>query len=178
MNCQNLKSHLKLHVADLLLSPEQAPRSAHDHLAACSACRAELAGLKATIDGLDGLDGWKAPEVSPFFMTRFRARLREEQQRKPAGWLEQIGQRLRYGNHTLRPLAVSVLGVMVLLGGGIFAGLTTLSTQQRVVVPQSATLRDLQSLDENAQVFDQLSDLDQANAATAPSSAAQASGNL
>lgn len=168
MNCRILKSHGESYLADLLLSPEQAPRAAHEHLAACARCRAELAELK---DTLNGLDAWQGPEINPYFMTRFKARLLEEQQRKPAGWFERLGQRMLYGNSNLRPLAATALGITLLLGGGIFAGLTTLSSQQKVVVPQSATLRDLQSLDENAQVFDQLNALDQ----TESSSTAQAS---
>lgn len=159
MNCRILKSHGESYLADLLLAPEQAPQAAHEHLATCARCRIELTKLK---DTMNSLNAWQGPEINPYFMTRFAARLREEQQRKPAGWFERLGQRVLYGNRNLRPLAATALGITLLLGGGIFASLTTLSRQQKVEVPQSATLRDLQSLDENAQVFDQLNALDQA----------------
>jgi anti-sigma factor RsiW len=153
MTCHNAKSHLE----ELLLSPQQAPQAVREHLAACDHCRHELAQMQAT---LALLDEWQAPAANPYFTVRMQARLREEQQARPAGWLERLRLRVLYGNRHLRPLAAGAFALALLLGGGAYAGIETLASHQAVVTPQSATLRDLQSLDQNAQVFQQLNALD------------------
>jgi anti-sigma factor RsiW len=153
MTCHNAKSHFE----ELLLSPQQAPQAAREHLAACEGCRHELQQMQAT---LALLNEWQAPEANPYFAVRMQARLREEQQTRPAGWLERLRLRALYGNHHLRPIAAGAFALALLLGGGAYAGIETLASHQAVVTPQSATLRDLQSLNQNAQVFEQLNALD------------------
>ena len=75
---------METRLADLLLDPETVPAAVKTHVSECDGCRRELEELRATM-GL--MDAWEAPEPNPYFMTRFQARLREEQQAKPAGWL-------------------------------------------------------------------------------------------
>ena len=53
-------------------------------LRSVSSCQGELEELKAT---MQLLDAWKAPEPSPYFLTRLGARMREEREAAPAGWL-------------------------------------------------------------------------------------------
>ncbi len=141
----------------MLLAPGQAPQAVREHLAACPACRHELQQMQAT---LALLDEWQAPAVNPYFPVRMQARLREEQQARPAGWLERLRLRALYSNRHLRPIAAGAFALALLIGGGTYAGIETLASHQPVVTPQSATLRDLQSLDQNAQVFQQLNALD------------------
>jgi len=153
-----MTSHIaKPHFEELLFTPGQVPQAVREHLAACEHCRHELRQMQAT---LAMLDEWQAPEVRPYFMVRLQSRLREEQQRRPAGWLERLRLRALYGNRQLRPIAAGALALALLIGGGTYAGIETLASHQAVVIPQSATLRDLQSLDQNAQVFQQLNALD------------------
>src|SRR5258708_20125576 len=54
------------------------------HIASCNDCAAHLRALQKT---MALLDEWQAPEPSPYFDTRLRARLREEMARPAAGWV-------------------------------------------------------------------------------------------
>ena len=71
----------------------------------------------------------KTPEPSPYFLTRLGARMREEREAAPAGWLAGAIARLRAriaygpGLHA-RPLAAMALTVMLLVGGGTYLGVT------------------------------------------------------
>ena len=154
MTCRNMKSNLE----EMLLTPEKASQATRDHLAACENCRHELAELQATFALLDE---WQAPEANAYFPVRMQALLREEQTKKSAGWFERLRMRMLLHNHAARPVAAVTLALALLIGGGTYAGMETLTGHQSVVTPKSATLRDLQSLDQNAQVFQQLSDIDQ-----------------
>jgi anti-sigma factor RsiW len=149
---------MKSNLEEMLLEPEHASRAAREHLAACEACRRELADMQATFALLDN---WKAPAANPYFTTRMQALLREEQAKQPAGWLERLRMRMLLANRPARPVAAVTLALALLVGGGTYAGIQSIASQQAVVVPKSATLRDLQSLDQNAEVFQQLNDIDQ-----------------
>lgn len=151
MNCRKMESKL----ADLLFDPSSVDPGTRAHVEACSACQAELSELKAT---MAAMDAWAAPEPSPFFDGKLRARLRAEQQAAPAGWLERMRARLLYGSNLhLRPVAAGALAVVLAAGGG---SAFWLEHNDAARVQESATVRDLQSLDGNAQVFQQLSALD------------------
>ena len=157
---------------EMLLAPEQAGAEAREHLKVCAECARELKELQAT---MAALDGWSAPEISPWFDGRLQARLRDERAAAPAGWWERVRERMRFGERvSLRPLAAAALALTIAVGGGIYEGFTA---PQPVATPtQSASpvIRDLQSLDENAQVFQELNSLDQG---TTSSSTAPAANN-
>ncbi|MGC8549483.1 MAG: anti-sigma factor family protein [Acidobacteriaceae bacterium] len=157
MTCRNIKSDLE----EILLEPEHASQAVREHLAACEACRRELVQMQATFALLDE---WQAPAANPYFTTRMQALLREEKAKQPAGWLERLRMRVLLTNRTARPVAAVALVLALLIGGGTYAGIQSIASQQAVVVPKSATLRDLQSLDQNAEVFQQLNDIDQYDA--------------
>ncbi|MGB6745302.1 MAG: hypothetical protein WBE38_16770 [Terracidiphilus sp.] len=153
LNCTGMDTKL----ADLLLDPGSAPAKVQAHVADCEVCGDELRELKAT---MDLLDTWQVPEPSPYFMTRFQARLREESEAAPAGWLAGRIARLRagfaYGPRThARPLAAMALTVMLLVGGGTYLDLTDWN-QPVQSPPQAAVVHDLQTLDSNAQLLDQM----------------------
>lgn len=141
-------------LADLLLAPEAAPAKVTTHVADCEACSAELDELRAT---MALLDTWEAPEPTPYFLTRLQARLNEERQAAPASWLERLRARFAYGPqlHT-RPLAAMALTVVLLLGGGTYLGMTNWDQAGGSAAPQAAVVHDLQTLDNNAQLLDQL----------------------
>lgn len=154
MICRKYKDELM----DLLLDPQHASAEARQHVSECAECSEELRGLQST---LGVLDAWEAPEISPFFDSRMAALLREEQRAEPAGFFERVRDRLLFGNPVnLRPVLAGALAAVLLVGGGLYAGLTQLH-KPAPPVKASATVQDLQSLDENSQVFQQLNSLDQ-----------------
>lgn len=158
-------------IATLLLDPKAAPVELRIHAEGCQTCRESLTELQST---MRLLDEWQAPEPTPFFDGRLAARLRQERQAAPAGLVERLRTRLLFGSHMqLRPLAAGALALLLLIGGGTYAGL--LDAHHSGPVQTSATVRDLQSLDENAQVFQQLNKLDEDEGAGNSSSSPAAS---
>jgi hypothetical protein len=126
-----------------------------NHVKQCAECERELASLQAT---MSALDGWEAPEPSPYFNARMSALLRAEREAEPAGFFERLKARFLYGSSLqLRPVMAAALVLVVLIGGGTYAGFMSVAPPAHA----SATVRDLQSLDENSQVFQQLNALDQ-----------------
>ena len=151
MICRNTKLNLE----DLLLDPEKVPVEVRKHVEDCPECSQELASLQAT---MLALDAWEAPEPTAFFEARMAARLRSERDAPPAGFFERLRTRLLYSsNMHLRPVAAGALALLLLIGGGTWVGVV--STNEPA--SPSAAVRDLQSLDENSQVFQQLNTLDQ-----------------
>jgi hypothetical protein len=150
MICRMTKANLE----NLLLDPEKVPVEVRKHVEDCSECSQELAALEST---MLALDAWEAPEPSPFFEARMAARLRSEREAPPAGFFERLRARLLYSSNLhLRPVAAGALALLLLIGGGTYVGVNW--TQP---ASPSAAVRDLQSLDENSQVFQQLNTLDQ-----------------
>lgn len=151
MICRMTKENLE----DLLLDPEKVSVEVRKHVEDCAECSQELAALEST---MLALDTWEAPEPSPFFEARMAARLRTERDASPAGFFERLRARLLYSSNLhLRPMAAGALALLLLIGGGTYVGVTNSSRQPG----SSAMVRDLQSLDENSQVFQQLNTLDQ-----------------
>ena len=147
-------------LADLLLDTHRVPAKVQAHVAECGDCQGELAKLQAA---MQLLDTWEVPEPSPYFLTRLGARMREERQAAPAGWLARRIARIRasiaYGPGLhVRPLAAMALTVVLLLGGGTYLGVTDWM-QPVQPTPLAATVHDLQVLDSNAQVLDQMESL-------------------
>jgi len=146
--------------ADLLLDPHAVPAKVQAHVAECGDCQGELAKLQAA---MQLLDTWEVPEPSPYFLTRLGARMREEREAAPAGWLAGTFARIRAGiaygpGLHVRPLAAMALTFVLLLGGGTYLGVTDWM-QPLQPSPQAAVVHDLQTLDSNAQVLDQMEDL-------------------
>ncbi|HVW77639.1 MAG TPA: hypothetical protein VHB45_08505 [Alloacidobacterium sp.] len=164
MICRKVKANL----ADLLLDPESVSVDVHKHLRECADCREELQSLEATM-GL--MDAWHAPEPSVYFDSKLAVRLREEQRSEPAGVFERMRARILFGSNVhLRPIAVGALALLIIIGGGTYADLMT-SSHSGTPAKVSATVQDLQSIDDNAQVFQQLNSLDQDDQSDSGSSA-------
>jgi hypothetical protein len=158
MICRDVKTNLP----DLLLAPKQVSAEVQAHVASCAECGKELKELEAT---MSLMDTWEAPEVSPYFDTRMAVLLREEQQAAPAGWLERMRARILFGNHaSMRPLMAGAMALVVAAGVGTYAGFGGFSPAPQKPQAQSAVIRDLQSMDENAQMYQQLNSLDQQDA--------------
>ena len=156
MNCKTCKTHLP----DLLL--EDGYEAAHPeiaaHLKACAVCSTELAELRST---MDVMDAWTAPEPSPYFDSRLRARVREAAEAQPEGVLEKLYAFFAFSTgRQLRSAVAGALMLLVLAGGGSFAGFEIANRPQ----PQpSATVNDLKILDNNAQAYQQMDQLLDAN---------------
>ncbi len=158
MSCREMKK-LSSRLADLLLDTQSVPSAVRRHVEECPECGAELHQLQAT---MSLMDDWVVPEVNPYFDAKLLARLRSEQDGAPVGFparfLERLRARFVYGS-SLRwqPLMAGALALVVLVGGGTYADLAWQSARPR----ESATIRDLQSFDGNAQVLQQLDSIDQ-----------------
>src|SRR5271168_886502 len=152
MTCPEMKNTL----AESVFESRPLTEDARKHLAKCGDCATELKEMEAT---WKLLDEWQAPEPSAFFDAKLYARLRAEQSTGPASFFERAKAWLLYSsNLQMRQLAAGALAVVLAIGGGTFA---LLDNQPAATVAQtSATVRDLQSYDGNAQMFQQLNALD------------------
>ncbi len=151
MTCPEMNKNL----ADLLFESQPLSDKARKHIAECAECAEELATMDRT---RTLLDEWQAPEPSAFFDARLYARLRQEQTTAPASFFERAKAWLLYSsNLQMRQVGAAALATVLVAGGGSFA---LMGYQQAPLAQSSATVRDLQSYDGNAQVFQQLNALD------------------
>ena len=132
MNCNEFREQLM----DLVTATE-GPAAARAHADACGSCAAELASMRQT---MAMLDEWTAPaDTSPYFMTRLRARMNEEQ--APArGWLAWFRN---------PALAVAMMLIMVLSIGLMRLGSPTDTDKPGVTAAKGTPVGDLQYLDKN-----------------------------
>jgi hypothetical protein len=152
MNCKTCNSHLP----DLLL--EDGYEAAHPEIAAhlkdCESCAKELAELRATFAVMDE---WAAPEPSAYFDSRLRARVREAATAQPEGLFERLYAFLTFSTaFHMRSAMAGVLMLVLLIGGGSFAGF---EYANRPAPQPSATVNDLKILDNNAQALQQMDQL-------------------
>jgi anti-sigma factor RsiW len=146
---------MKNNLAEVVYESRPLPEEIRKHLAECAGCTAELAEMEAT---WKLLDEWQAPEPTAFFDAKLYAKLRREQAKAPASLLERARAWWLYStNLHMRPVAAGALAMLLAVGGGTFA---LLDHEATPVVQTSATVRDLQSFDGNAQLFQQLNALD------------------
>ncbi len=138
MNCKQCHDHL----LDLASGTEVS--EARAHVAACSACATQLASLQRT---MSLLDEWSAPaDVSPFFMTRLQARVREEGSREAAGWLSWFR----------KPGLAVAMTLLMVLSIGLFQGGWQNEKKANEVHAQlkpGTPVADLQYLDKNHEVL-------------------------
>lgn len=151
MTCRKMNEKL----ADLLFDPESVPAEVRKHVMDCADCKSELASLEAT---MNLLEDWHAPDPGAFFDGKLYARLRSEAAAPPLGFFSRMHAWMLYSSRLqARQWAAAALAAMLAIGGGTFA---FLNREQPPTVEASATIRDLQSYDGNAQVFQQLNALD------------------
>lgn len=150
MICYDCQSALP----ELLLDPAAPSNAAaREHLKSCPACNQELQSLEATFALLDT---WQAPEPSPYFDQKLAVRLREEQMQPSAGWVERLRSRVLFNTgRQFRPALVGALAMALLVAGGAFADLSGFPHPAKAQV--SATVNDLQILDNNDQALQTMS---------------------
>lgn len=157
---KNICTEMEEKLADLLLEPSAVPENVTTHVAECESCHRQLEELRST---MALLDHWEAPEPNPFFMTRFQARLEEERQAAPTGFAARLANRIRarilYGPQLhARPLAALALTILLILGGGAYLGVTNWE-QAQSPSHEAAVVGDLETLDNNAQLLDQMENI-------------------
>jgi hypothetical protein len=135
---------------DLAAGLNAATPELDQHLLDCAACTAKLQELRQT---MALLDEWQAPGPSPYFDTRLHARLREEQAKPAAGWMQWLR----------RPALAVSLAVMMVVGLTIYRdGGPRPSPAVPGTVEPGTAVGDLQALDKNHDLysdFDVLDDL-------------------
>jgi len=151
MNCNDIREQL-VDVA----GGTAAPAEVQEHLHTCAACTQTLDEMQKT---MALLDEWKAPEPSPYFDVRFQARLREEKQKAPAGWLDWFR----------KPVVGVAAAVLLAAGVGLiqFEGTNQRNNQNlagnQPVIRAGTPVGDMEFLDKNSdmlQDFDTLDALD------------------
>jgi len=151
MKCEKMREEL---MEAVLSGPEAASLEVREHLRNCAACAEELASFQRT---MALLEEWQAPEPSPYFNSRVRARAREEAAAQPAGWLAWLRRPV------VAAAAMILVGIGVsLLEVGHFQDRNTLATNDGVVRVNASGngVSDLQYLDKNADLFSEFDALD------------------
>lgn len=145
MQCSEFREQL----FDVVLGERVSPE-VNAHLSSCQACAAEITSMHKT---MDLLDEWKAPQdTSPYFMTRLKARVREEAANELSpGWLSWF----RKPALAVSMAALLVAGVALFQGGGS-SDHSNGGKQQ----PTISAAGDLQYLDKNDDVLQNLELLD------------------
>jgi|ERR1035437_208758 anti-sigma factor RsiW len=155
MMCENLRADF---MEAVLGGPETASPQLQEHLRSCAVCARELASFQQT---MSVLDEWQAPEPSPYFSSRLRARRREAAAMQPSGWLAWLR----------RPVVAAAAIVLVAVGAGLLEmgrvnhDRNTLATNDqpgvvRVNNTAGTAVGDLQYLDKNADLFSDFDALD------------------
>lgn len=145
MNCDQIREQM----LELMTAEGKAAPEVEAHLHSCAACATELREMRQT---MSLLDEWEAPEASPFFNTRLKARIREAE--------EQEAQRSFFSLQWLRKPVLAVTTAAALVIGGA-AGYTwvRMHPEQPAQVDVSA-VNDLQVLQQDQEMLSDFDALD------------------
>ena len=152
MNCEKVRSDL---MEAVLGGPESVSAVLREHLQGCPACSADLASFQQT---MSVLDEWQAPEPSPYFSSRLRARVREEASNAASPWFAWMR----------RPMVATAAVALIALGAGLLQighwqpGRVTVAGNDGLVRTSASdtAVTDLQYLDGNADLFSEFDALD------------------
>src|SRR3954468_14964063 len=137
MDCYEVKEQM------LELMKGENPPQAVAHLRGCEACANELASMRAT---MALLDQWKAPEPSPYFDAKLRARLKAEPE--PArGWRQWLVPLTGW-----KPAMAVALAAVMAVGITVYKQ-TNIEPPQITVVQPGSAVSDLQKLDKNQELY-------------------------
>ncbi len=146
MTCKEIRELMP----DLALGVTPLSADIEGHVRSCGDCAAKLDGIRKT---MALLDEWQAPEPSPYFDTRLKARLREEQEKAPArGWLHWVR----------RPAFAIATAVLLVASATVYIGRGHQDNTAMIQAQPGTAVGDLQQLDKNHDMysdFDVLDDL-------------------
>lgn len=153
MKCTEIHEMLPDLAAGMSSPASDISEKVNEHLRTCAECSSTLKEFRQT---MELLDEWTAPEPSPYFDTRLKARLREEAARKPVGWLAWLR----------RPALAISLGLALVAGTTLILRNDAARKNHNFIadsVTPGTAVSDLQTLDKN---HDMLSDSDPDSAAS------------
>lgn len=130
MKCAKVKRMLSTFLDGEL--PDKAKLDVETHLTQCSDCRSELASLKADRELLSSVS---VPELSPYFLTRTVARIRELKEQKEPVWERRL-------------IYQAGAAVLVILGIGLGLFLGSNLAQNNGISQEIATLNAEPSIEE------------------------------
>jgi len=147
MTCKEAREHM------LDAIEESAPAGVREHLNGCASCAKQLESMRQT---MALLDQWEAPEPSPYFDSRLRARLREAAD-QPQGWFAWLR----------KPAIAVALAVLMVVSVTIFRNAPDQSefaknTKPIATVTTGTAVSDLQELEHDGEMyanFDMLDDI-------------------
>ncbi|HUK23449.1 MAG TPA: hypothetical protein VLV49_02630 [Terriglobales bacterium] len=158
MKCEEIRELMP----DLAAGLSAATPEIESHLHACAGCAGTLEEMRQT---MALLDEWQAPEPSPYFDVRLRARLREEAAKPARGWMQWFR----------RPALAASLMVLIVVSATLVRderGSDVRTANVAIVAEPGTAVGDLQALDKNHDLysdFDVLDDLQvQQNVAANP----------
>jgi len=146
MKCEQIKDMM----LDVAAGAGEATPALNEHLRGCNECAEQLVGMQQT---MALLDEWQVPEPSPYFDTRFAARMREERAKpRRAAWLSWFR----------APVLAGALALVLTMVGGVNwfgskntgpQGPQTPGTQATVVAPPGTAVGDLQELEKDEDMY-------------------------
>jgi len=138
MNCHEVREEM------LLMAPGESSPQAAAHVRGCEACASELASLRST---MALLDEWIAPEPSPYFDAKLRARLKSDPE--PArGW-----QRWLSPISGWKPAMAVALGAVMVVGLNVYKQSEDIVPPPPTVIQPGSAVSDLQKLDKNQELY-------------------------
>jgi hypothetical protein len=135
MNCHEVKEQM------LEMMAGENPPQAVAHLRGCEACAKELASMRST---MALLDEWTAPEPSPYFDAKLRARLKSEPVRGWRQWLVPVA--------GWKPAMAVALAAVMVVGLSVYKQ-TTIEPPPLTVVQPGSAVSDLQKLEKNQDLY-------------------------
>lgn len=151
MTCKEVHEHL------LDVAQENSVAGLDEHLSSCASCAQELAAMRRT---MALLDEWQAPEPSPYFDSRLRARLRETAA-QPRSWLSWVR----------GPAVAFALALLMVVSIALFRNAPDHEAPNTPAVRVGTAVGDLQELEHDGDMyanFDVLDDLGAGSAAAHP----------
>jgi predicted anti-sigma-YlaC factor YlaD len=124
-----------------------------EHLRSCAECAGKLEAFRQT---MALLDQWQAPEPSPYFDVRLRARMREETAKPASSWWQWVR----------KPALALSLAVLMVVSVTLFrrdGGVPHGQGRSAPIAEPGTAVGDLQALDKNHELysdFDVLDDLE------------------
>jgi len=147
MTCKEVREYM-------LDAAQESPVAGLDeHLSSCASCARELESMRQT---MALLDEWEAPEPSPYFDSRLRARVREAAA-EPRGWLEWLR-----GPAVAFALAILMVASVALFRNAPDHKDVAKTPNPPSVVQTGTAVSDLQELEHDGDMyanFDMLDDL-------------------